>query len=93
MLRIIHIDKKNAKDKAGISLKGEVSWMFGDINNWDAFSSDRINLGLTFYYHPPFLEDIGLFAQYYHGLDYYNLYFSHGLDVLRFGLMTEKLRF
>ena len=29
----------------------------------------------------------------YHGSDYYNTYFSHRLDVLRFGLMTEKLRF
>lgn len=48
---------------------------------------------ITLYYHPKFLEDIGLFVQFYHGLDYYNMYFSHRLDVLRFGLMTEKLRF
>jgi hypothetical protein len=81
------------KGNASISLKGEATWMFGNGNSWDWISSDRLNLSLTFYYHPKFLEDIGLFVQYYHGSDYYNMYFSHRLDVLRFGFMTEKLRF
>lgn len=67
--------------------------MFGDVNHWNTFSDNRLNLSLTFFYHPKFLEDIGLFVQYYHGSDYYNMYFGHRLDVLRFGLMTEKLRF
>ena len=79
--------------KASISLKGELTWMFGKLNNWDWYSLNRVNLKLTFYYHPKFLEDVGLFVQYYHGLDYYNIYFHHQLDVLRFGIMTEKLRF
>ncbi len=81
------------KKKARISLKGELTWMFGELNNWDWYSLNRVNLKLTFYYHPKFLEDVGLFVQYYHGLDYYNIYFHHQLDVLRFGIMTEKLRF
>ena len=67
--------------------------MFGNINNWNEISFDRINLSLTFYYHPQFMEDIGLFVQYYHGMDYYNIYFNQKLDIIRFGLMTEKLRF
>ncbi len=78
---------------ASISLKGQSTWMFGDVNNWEAFSWDRLNLSFTFYYHPKFLEDIGLFAQIYHGSDYYNIYFDHKIDVIRFGIMTEKLRF
>ncbi len=81
------------KENASISLKGQTTWMFGDINNWDTFSWDRLNLSFTFYYHPKFLEDIGLFAQIYHGSDYYNIYFDHKIDVIRFGIMTEKLRF
>lgn len=81
------------KGNASISLKGEATWMFGNVNNWDQISKDRLNLSLTFYYHPKSLEDIGLFVQYYHGLDYYNMYFSHRLEILRFGIMTEKLRF
>lgn len=84
---------QNKNKRASISLKGQSTWMFGDINNWDAFSWDRLNLSFTFYYHPKFLEDIGLFAQIYHGSDYYNIYFDHKIDVIRFGIMTEKLRF
>ncbi|HAQ20045.1 MAG TPA: hypothetical protein DCR40_12570 [Prolixibacteraceae bacterium] len=83
----------DTEKNADISVKAETTWMFGDLNDRNRLSADRLNLSLTFYYHPKFLEDIGLFVQYYHGLDYYNMYFSHRLDVLRFGLMTEKLRF
>ena len=83
----------NPMKKADISIKGEATWMFGELNNWDDTSLNRLNLSLTMFYHPPFLEDLGLFVQYYHGSDYYNMYFNHRLDVIRFGLMTEKLRF
>jgi len=86
-------DFQNREKKTSISLKGEATWMFGELNNWNWASLKRLNLGLTFYYHPNFLEDIGLFMQMYHGLDYYNIYFNHKLDVVRFGIMTEKLRF
>jgi len=79
--------------KASMSLKGEANWMFGGIDNWENLSTKRLNFKLTFFYHPPFLNDIGLFAQFYHGMDYYNIYFSHQLNVLRFGIMTEVLTF
>ena len=83
----------NKKRNASVSLKGQSTWMFGDFNNLDNFSLDRLNLSLTFYYHPKFLEDIGLFVQAYHGMDYYNIYFDHQINIIRFGIMTEKLRF
>jgi len=86
--------KQNIKfRKADISIKGETSWMFGKFNNLNALSHNRLNLSLSFYYHPKFFEDIGFFAQIYHGMDYYNIYFDHQISVIRFGLMTEKLRF
>lgn len=84
---------QNPKEKAKISLKGEATWMFGNVNNWHSISTNRLNLKLTFYYHPRFFEDIGFFVQAYRGMDYYNVYFNHQLRVLRFGIMTEKLRF
>lgn len=80
-------------EKALVSIKLETSWMFGTVNDWNNFSTDRLNLGLTIHYLPRFFEDIGFFLQFYHGQDYYNIYFDHRLDVLRFGLMTGKLRF
>ena len=83
----------NNKKKASISIKAQSTWMFGNVNNWNTFSLDRLNLSLTFYYHPKFLEDIGFFTQIYPGMDYYNIYFNHKINVIRFGIMTEKLRF
>jgi hypothetical protein len=79
--------------KADFSLKAETTWFLDNINDWDNFNIKRLSASLTFYYHPKFLEDIGFFAQYYHGTDYYNIYFQHRLDVIRFGIMTEILRF
>lgn len=79
--------------KPTISIRGETTWRFGNYNHLNSLSIERLTLALTFYYHPQFLEDIGLFIQYYQGSDYYNIYFSHQLTILRFGLMTEKLRF
>ncbi|MCF8379495.1 MAG: hypothetical protein K9H49_07960 [Bacteroidales bacterium] len=85
----IQLKKKNAS----FSIKGQSTWMFGDVNDWNGLSLNRLNLSLTLYYHPKFLEDIGFFTQLYHGMDYYNIYFDHKLDIVRFGIMTEKLRF
>lgn len=84
---------QSQKKNASISIKGQSSWMFGNVNDWNGFSLNRLNLSLTFYYHPKFLEDMGFFTQLYHGMDYYNIYFDHKLDIIRFGIMTEKLRF
>jgi hypothetical protein len=81
------------EQKANFSIKGETTWILGNLNNWDNISIKRLNLSLTLYYQPEFLEDIGFFVQYYHGADYYNLYFGHRLNIIRFGFMTEKLRF
>lgn len=84
---------KNKKKRAAVSLKGEASWLFGNYNDLNIVSSERFNLCLSVYYHPKFLADIGFFLQYYHGSDYYNIYFNHRIDILRFGIMTEKLQF
>ncbi|MFD1613883.1 hypothetical protein [Gelatiniphilus marinus] len=80
-------------DKANFSLKAETTFMLDNYNDLDLFDFDRFNASLTFYYHPKFLEDIGLFVQFYHGMDYYNIYFQHQISVIRFGIMTEILRF
>ncbi|MFD2915765.1 hypothetical protein [Psychroserpens luteus] len=80
-------------DRANFSLKAEATLMLDNYNDLDVFDFDRFNVSVTFYYHPKFLEDIGLFVQFYHGMDYYNIYFEHQLSIIRFGIMTEILRF
>ncbi|KUO65244.1 MAG: hypothetical protein APF83_02670 [Lutibacter sp. BRH_c52] len=83
----------NKSQKSNFSLKAETTLMLDNVNNQETLNLKRINASLTFYYHPKFLEDIGLFVQFYHGADYYNIYFNHQIDTIRFGLMTEILRF
>ncbi|WP_160129592.1 hypothetical protein [Kordia antarctica] len=85
--------KNDEMKRANFSLKAETTLMLDNYNNLDVFDLDRFNASLTFYYHPKFLEDIGLFVQFYHGMDYYNIYFEHQLSIIRFGIMTEILRF
>ena len=79
--------------RANFSLKAEATIMLDNYKDLGLFDLDRFNASVTFYYHPKFLEDIGLFVQLYHGMDYYNIYFEHQLSVIRFGIMTEILRF
>ena len=81
------------EQKANFSLKAQTTWMFDNINGWNTFDLNRLNLSLIAYYHPKFLEDIGFFVQFYHGMDYYNIYFQHQISTIRFGIMTEVLRF
>ncbi|HRW63070.1 MAG TPA: hypothetical protein P5132_06260 [Bacteroidales bacterium] len=96
----IYIFKLNKSDnefnksrKANISLKTELNWVFGDLNNSRFLDFNRLTFATTFTYHPLFFEDIVLFAQYYYGKDYYNMYFSNTLSVFRVGIMTELIRF
>lgn len=83
----------NKSQKSNFSLKAETTLMLDNVNNQETFDLKQLNASLTFYYHPKFLEDIGFFVQFYHGTDYYNIYFNHQIDTIRFGLMTEILRF
>lgn len=84
---------KGKEQRANFSVKAETTWMLDNVNNWDTFDLNRLNLSLIVYYHPKFLEDIGFFVQFYHGMDYYNIYFQHQISTIRFGIMTEILRF
>jgi hypothetical protein len=89
----IPFGNSNTAKKPHFSLKLETNLMLDHYNDLNFFDLDRLNAGLTLYYHPQFLEDIGFFVQVYHGMDYYNIYFQHQLDIIRFGIMTEFLRF
>lgn len=79
--------------RANFSVKLETTLMLDKINDWELLDFKRLNATFTLYYHPKFLEEIGLFIQYYKGMDYYNIYFQNNISVIRLGLMTEILRF
>ena len=83
----------NESRRASFSMRLETTLLLDQVNDWGFFDPDRLNAALTLYYHPKFLEDIGLFVQFYKGMDYYNIYYHNDISVVRFGLMTEILRF
>ncbi len=85
--------KTSGKTKPDISLNLKTTWQFGDIPSLDFFSYERLQAGLTLSYYPDFLDEMGFFIQFYTGRDYYNLYFDKYRSMIRFGLMTDKLRF
>ena len=89
------LPRKNNPDKkkAAMSLDFKTTWLFGDLAGTPDFSLDRLQTSLTFSYYPKFLEDIGFFVQLYKGKDYYNVYFDEDRTMIRFGIMTDKLRF
>ncbi len=93
IFRVPNIGNNEKKKKSSVSVRIKSNWMFGDFNNLESYSINRLNISLRFAYHPKFLEDVGLFVQYYNGYDYYNIYFNQRRSVLRFGIITEKLRF
>lgn len=79
--------------RASFSVKFETSLILDQINDWELLNLKRLNAALTVYYHPRFLEDIGLFILFYKGSDYYNIYYHNDISTIRFGFMTEILRF
>lgn len=79
--------------KSNINLDANITWLFGDLKGTPKITMDRLQTSLTLSYYPNFLEEIGLFIQFYNGKDYYNVYFNEQRSMIRFGIMTDKLRF
>lgn len=75
-------------------LKVHAGWMFGDMA--EAKSEDvgkRLTSEITWYYYPDWLADLGFFAQYFHGQDYYNVQFHRTVSVFRIGVCSNPLNF
>jgi hypothetical protein len=71
----------------------ETTWLFGDINDASFFDlKERFNFSLTMAYRPKFLSDVSLFANFYNGEDYYNMYFFRRITVFRVGLQAYSFK-
>jgi len=79
--------------KAKFSMDIKTTFLLGDMDGLSTLSTDRLVTSLTFSYFPKFFEDFGLFVEFFHGKDYYNVYYDEVRDLIRFGIMTNKLRF
>ncbi len=87
------LPKKTKLDKADFSMDIKLNFLLGNMSDLPTFSSERLQTSITFSYFPEFFEDFGLFVELYHGHDYYNVYYDKIRNIIRFGLMTNKLRF
>jgi len=87
------LPKNTELDKANFSLDVKMNLLLGDMGNIATFDADRIQSSITFSYFPHVFEDFGLFVEFYHGKDYYNVYYDETRNLIRFGIMTNKLRF
>jgi hypothetical protein len=89
-LRFLNLIASTPRPNSSIlNLSTKIGWIADDMNGVKAFSQKRLIFRETISFKPNFLRDITLFAQYYYGQDYYNIYFNRQLHVLRFGIMAK----
>jgi len=67
-----------------------LGWLAGNLGNTCDFDKKRLVFRYTLSYKPSILNDVTLFAQYYYGQDYYNIYYYRQLSVLRFGIAAKS---
>ena len=72
-----------------LNILTRIGWITGSLNGVKTVDIKRLIFKHTVSYKPPFLKDVTLFAQYYYGQDYYNIYFERQLHLLRFGISAK----
>lgn len=86
--------EKLAFDKnPAVQTRLETTWLFGNINDASFFDlKERFNFSLTIAYRPKYLSDVSLFANFYSGEDYYNIYFYRRITVFRVGFQAYSFK-
>lgn len=65
------------------------TWIFGKRNGAGFFDvKERFVFSLNLAYRPRLLKDVSLFARFYSGEDYYNLFFFRRITTLQFGIQA-----
>lgn len=82
-----HIDHNN-KSSGSFSTRLYLQWRGGNLSGVPAFDMDRLTMSAILAYSPAFFNEISFFGQYYYGQDYYNIYFSRVLSILRVGIFA-----
>lgn len=93
VLRSIWIPSYHPRNNAYLMQSIRLGFIAGKMDNTRTFSSKRFIFRYTVSLRPSFLNDVIIFAQYYHGQDYYNIFFNRTLRVLRVGIAAKSLGF
>lgn len=65
------------------------TWIFGARNKASFFDlRERFNLWVNIALRPKFLKDVSLFARFYTGEDYYNIFYYRRITYLQFGIQA-----
>ncbi len=80
---------ENPKRSSGLNFSTKIGWIAGNMSGLKAYDINRLILKSTISFKPAIFKDVTLFAQYYFGQDYYNIYFERTLRVLRFGISAK----
>ncbi len=89
-LRALGLTKRELPAKSSVvNLSMKLGFIAGKMNNYSTLNLHRLISQLTASYKPAFLQDVTLFAQYYYGQDYYNIYFDRQLHVFRIGISAK----
>lgn len=81
----ITYNNRNSTLRQSINL----GWIAGSFNDSETIDIKRLLFRYTLAFKPSFLNDVTLFAQYDYGQDYYNIYYGHKLNVVRFGIASS----
>lgn len=77
----------------GLSLKGTIEFELDATELYTKNYTHKLSSRLRFSYHPGFTDEVAFFTEAYLGRDYYNIYMNNYISVIRFGLITDKLKF
>ncbi|MFT3738698.1 MAG: hypothetical protein QM786_08050 [Breznakibacter sp.] len=88
-LRMLNLLASNARPGSSMLYLSTNGWISDKFNDYKPMSVKRLIFSETISFKPNFFRDVTLFAQYYYGQDYYNIYFNRRLHVLRFGIMAK----
>jgi len=65
------------------------TWIFGNRNEASFFDiRERLNVMLNIAFRPKFLKDVSLFARFYSGEDYYNIFYFRRITYLQIGIQA-----
>lgn len=72
-----------------LNISTKIGWIAGNMADVKTFDAKRLIFKNTLSFKPGIFKDVTLFAQFYYGQDYYNIYFDRTLKVLRFGISAK----
>jgi hypothetical protein len=71
----------------------KVGWILDNYRGFQALdATTRLIVDLNYKYYLPWFDEVAFFLRFYHGQDYYNIYFERQLTTLSFGITTNTIK-